>query len=191
MEIVLDAVSKSYGEKQVLERFSCRIPQGSAAALMAPSGAGKTTLLRLLLGLERADTGVIRGVPRERSVLFQEDRLCPGLSVLANIRMVTGRRVPEEEILQLLAMLGLKAEAHSPAHTLSGGQARRAALARALLHPGELLVLDEPFAGLDEATRHQTAETITRYRRGRTLIVVTHADEDRALLGTEQLIQIP
>ena len=137
MDIRVNNISKSYGEKQVLSHFSACFPRGEVSAVMAPSGRGKTTLLRLILGLEKPDAGEITGVPEAKSALFQEDRLCPELSVLGNIRMVTGRTVPEEEIRRLLAFLGLEESVETPARALSGGMARRTALARALLYPGE------------------------------------------------------
>ena len=189
MEIVLEDVSKSYGEKRVLSHFSCTIPQGSSCAVMAPSGRGKTTLLRLILNLEKPDGGNITGVPLEKSVLFQEDRLCPRLSVLKNIRMAVGK-AGAEQAKALLDFLGLADCADQPAGQLSGGQARRAALARALLASGQLLALDEPFTGLDDAARLRAAEAVRAYRRGRTLFLVTHRQEDLPLLEVAQRIDL-
>ena len=189
MDIVLKEVSKSYDGKQVLSNFSCTIPEGSAWAVMAPSGAGKTTLLRLILGLEKPDGGEILGVPTEKGVLFQEDRLCPRLSVLKNIRMAVGK-AGAEQAKALLEFLGLADCADQPAEKLSGGQARRAALARALLASGQLLALDEPFTGLDEDARLRAAEAVRVYRRGRTLLLITHRQEDLPLLEVTQRIDL-
>lgn len=186
MDIALQKVSKGFGEKQVLTQFDCVIPGGSVCGIMAPSGAGKTTLLRLILGLAKPDSGSITGVPERKAALFQEDRLCPELSVRQNIRMAVGKNTDMEPVLQALGLAGEEV----PAAQLSGGMARRAALARALLHRGEMLVLDEPFNGLDEENRQLAAETINRYRGGRTLLVVTHRAEDLALLHAEQLIEL-
>lgn len=189
MDIVLKEVSKSYGGKQVLSNFSCTIPEGSVCAVMAPSGAGKTTLLRLILGLEKPDRGEVLGVPREKGVLFQEDRLCPRLSVLKNIRMAVGK-AGAEQAKALLDFLGLADCADQPAGQLSGGQARRAALARALLASGQLLALDEPFTGLDDAARLRAAEAIRAYRRGRTLLLITHRQEDLPLLEVTDRVDL-
>ena len=178
MDIFIQNISKSYGEKQVLSHFSCVIPQGSSQAVMAPSGTGKTTLLRLILGLEQPEEGRISGIPTRKSALFQEDRLFPQLSALKNLRMAMPKW-NEEEARRLLSELGLEDCLNQPVATLSGGQARRAALARALLYPGELLALDEPFTGLDEDSRLRAAEVIRRFRRGRTLLLVTHREEDK------------
>ena len=189
MDIVLKEVSKSYDGKQVLSNFSCTISEGSSWAVMAPSGAGKTTLLRLILGLEKPDRGEILGVPTEKGVLFQEDRLCPRLSVLKNIRMAVGK-AGAEQAKALLDFLGLADCADQPAGQLSGGQARRAALARALLASGQLLALDEPFTGLDDAARLRAAEAVRAYRRGRTLLLITHRQEDLPLLEVTDRVDL-
>ena len=182
-------VSKRYGEKMVFSHFSCTIPDGSSRGVMAPSGAGKTTLLRLILGLEKPDDGAILGVPGGKSVLFQEDRLFPQLSAVKNIRMAVPR-CSVEEARGLLEALGLGDCLEQPVSTLSGGQARRAALARALACPGQLLALDEPFTGLDEESRLQAAGAIRQYRRGRTLILVTHREADLPLLDISERIDL-
>lgn len=189
MEIVLEDVSKSYGQKRVLSHFSRRISYGSGCAVMAPSGTGKTTLLRLLLGLEKPEEGKITGLPPGKAVLFQEDRLFAHLSPEKNLTMVLPR-LGREEARRVLTELGLGDRLDIPVSGLSGGQARRVALARALLAPGELLALDEPFTGLDEASRETAAEAIRRYRRGRTLILVTHREEDLSLLGITERIDL-
>lgn len=190
MDLILKNISKAYGGKQVLSHFSHTFPEGSVTAVMAPSGAGKTTLLRLILALEKPDSGSITGIPPRKAALFQEDRLCPNLSVLANIRSVTGRAAPEKKILSLLEQLGLAESASLPACQLSGGMARRAALARALLYESELLILDEPFNGLDEANRRLAAKAILANRKGRTLIFVTHRPEDPELLQADTLLEL-
>lgn len=189
MDIVLKGICKSYGGKQVLSNVSCTIPEGSVCAVMAPSGVGKTTLLRLILGLEKPDRGEILGVPTEKGVLFQEDRLCPWLSVLKNIRMAVGK-AGAEQAKALLEFLGLADSLDQPAEKLSGGQARRAALARALLASGQLLALDEPFTGLDEDARLRAAEAVRVYRRGRTLLLITHRQEDLQLLEVTQRVDL-
>lgn len=189
MDIVIREISKAYGGKPVLSRFSCTIPEGGSVAVMAPSGAGKTTLLRLLLGLEKLDSGEITGIPERKSALFQENRLLPQLSALKNIRM-TVPQCSAQEARALLVELGLGECMEQPVSTLSGGQARRAALARALLYPGALLALDEPFTGLDEASRLNAASIIRRHRRGRTLLLITHREEDLSLLDISERIDL-
>ncbi len=187
MQIVLNDISKSYGGKPVLRHFSCKISQGSVCAVMGPSGSGKTTLLRLILGLEAPDSGEITGVPPEKSAVFQEDRLCPELSLVGNLRMAVPK-CSKPELTRLLDALGLVDSADKPAAQLSGGMARRAALARALLCDSNLLTLDEPFSGLDEAARHAAIQAIRTYQKGRTLLLVTHRAEDTELLQADQVL---
>lgn len=189
MDIVVNHLWKSYDGAAVLADFSCRIPQGSCCALLAPSGAGKTTLLRLLLGLEQPDAGKITGVPSRCAAVFQEDRLIPGLCAISNVTAATS--CSRGEATALLSRLGLEDESQKkPVRLLSGGQARRVSLARALLALGELLILDEPFNGLDEGTRQLCAAAIRDYRRGRTLLAVTHNPDDFPLLGIEKRITL-
>lgn len=186
MDIQIDHISKAFGQTQVFSDFSCTIAQGSMVGISAPSGAGKTTLLRLILGLEVPDHGRICGVPRRVSAVFQEDRLIPQLSTLKNLRIIGA---DDAAALALLRRLGLE-DVHKPACQLSGGQARRVALARGLLAPGELLALDEPFSALDDHAREQAAHAIRDHRQGRTLLLVTHRAEDFDLLGIERRIYL-
>ena len=152
--ITADRISKSYSGKEVLKNLSFSIPSGQITAIMAPSGAGKSTLLRLLMGLETADCGAIHGLDGLRlSAVFQEDRLCENLSALSNIRLVTGKQLSRHAILDALNELGLSDDAFRPVRKLSGGQRRRTSLLRALLAPWDLLLLDEPFQGLDPGVR--------------------------------------
>lgn len=188
MGIVLEHVYKSYGSKAVLTDVSYQIPLGSICVLTAPSGAGKTTLLRLLLGLEKPDSGSIRGVPQKKSAVFQEDRLCPGLTVRGNLRMALPK-YDEQKATALLRQLHLEDSLSTPACQLSGGMARRAALARALLSESELLTLDEPFTGLDEANRLAAMQAILHHRNGRTLLLVTHRIEELGRWMPEQYHQ--
>lgn len=190
MDIFVQNIWKSYNGRDVLRDFSCRIPQGSCCALLAPSGAGKTTLLRLLLGLEQPDRGRILGLPKTCAALFQENRLFPDLCAVSNVTAAAGCSAPAAAAL--LEQLGLDGESQKkPVRLLSGGQARRTALARALLAPGELLTLDEPFTGLDDRTRRLAAAAVAAHHRGRTVLVVTHNLEDLPLLDVQQCITLP
>lgn len=189
MNICVANISKAFGDNVVFHDFSCEIPQGEITSLEAPSGAGKTTLLRLILGLDYPDKGEINHVPERKSIVFQEDRLLPGVSVYGNLKAVLPKSVSATKILDGLALLELPKD--RKAADLSGGMARRLALLRALLSPGELLVLDEPFNGLDGRTRLLAANAITRYRNGRTTILVSHREEERALLNCTHRIVLP
>lgn len=181
MDIILDHVFKGYEGKQVLKDFSARIPEGKVTCVMGPSGNGKTTLIRLLLGLEKPDSGRITGVPETVSTVFQEDRLCPDFSVLSNVTLPSPGR--EKEARELLSRLGLEKELSTPARLLSGGMKRRVAIARALLYPGDMLILDEGFKGLDEENRQAVRTVILEKYRGKTILSVTHDEKETEAWG--------
>ena len=188
MNIVIESLNKSFGEKKVLQNLCAEFAEGKVTALMGPSGCGKTTLLRILLGLEQADSGRITGVPENRSAVFQENRLFEAFSAVDNLRAVMGKTVSPEHIEKELRALGLAGSLHSPVRSLSGGMKRRVALARAVLFPGwGLLVLDEPFKGLDEDTRASVAAWLRERIAGRTVIAVTHDPDEPLLLGGENV----
>lgn len=177
---------KTYGERKVLSSFCADFQPGKRYALMGPSGIGKTTLVRLILGLEKPDSGDMTGVPAKMSAVFQENRLIPELTIPGNLRFILGRRFPAETIREMLEALSLTDCLEPPAARLSGGQQRRAALARALLADAELLVLDEPFTGLDEENKSRAIREIDRRFSG-TLLLVTHSREDAEALGAEMI----
>lgn len=187
----LKQVTKAYGEKTVLKDFSQTFAPGRRYAILAPSGRGKTTLLRLILGLEKPQSGTVTGVPERRAAVFQEDRLCRNLTVLGNLRMVLGRGVKESVMLDMLRRLGLEDAAWKKASELSGGMARRVALARAILSKPELLVLDEPFTGLDGEAVRLCASAILAACPKATILLVTHRMEDCRLLEIQETVMLP
>lgn len=192
--IRIEHLNKSYHDRPVLQDLSLSIPIGQITAVMAPSGVGKTTLLRILMGLETADSGKIEGLDGLRlSAVFQEDRLCANLSPVSNIRLVTGSSLSRQEILSALDQTGLSDCAGQPARELSGGQRRRVALLRALLAPWDLLLLDEPFKGLDTETRKQIMDYVLLHfhkKPGRTALLVTH-DESEASYMAGNVFTLP
>ncbi len=187
MELTVENLTKHYGGQPVLQGVSFTLGEG-VTCLMAPSGAGKTTLLRILLGLEKADGGRVTGLAGRRiSAVFQEDRLLPGMDAEGNLRFVLGTAWDEGRAAALLGELGLAAVGEKPVRDYSGGMQRRLALARALLIPFDLLLLDEPFAGLDRDNRDRAANCVRRHGAGRTVLAVTHDERDAAALGAEIL----
>lgn len=189
-DIVIKNLCKAYEGRSVLEDLSATLPAGRVTGLMAPSGAGKTTLLRLLMGLEQPDAGTITGLEGLRlSVVFQEDRLCDDLTAVNNIRLVNPA-LSVQAVQQALAQVGLAGASQQPARELSGGMRRRVAILRALLADYDLLLLDEPFKGLDAATK-ATVMTDTRQRiRGRTVLFVTHDASELDTLGVSQTLSL-
>ena len=184
-DIVIEHLYKSYGDRAVLRDVCLRFPAGRVSCLMAPSGAGKTTLLRLLMGLEAPDRGRIAGLEcLTVAPVFQENRLLEPLDARANLRLVSPN-LGSEEMQAALARFGLQDSARQPVSELSGGMRRRLALLRALLSKGDVLLMDEPFTGLDEATRARIVRETLALIAGRTAILVTHDPDEAALTGAE------
>jgi len=186
MPIELIHLSKSFDGRTVLANLTHTFPDGSITCILGPSGCGKTTLLNLILNLLKPDDGKIRGVPHGCiATVFQEDRLIEHLSALSNVRIVLKRGFPETEILRAFEAVGLREAAHQPVHELSGGMQRRVALVRALLADSPLVVMDEPFKGLDVNTRAAAIEFTRRMLKGRTALIVTHDPAEAAMLNAE------
>lgn len=180
--IGLRGVTRRFGDHVVLDGLDLSLAPGGVTALMGPNGSGKTTVGRLLLGLDRPDGGAVEGVDgRPRSAVFQEDRLCPQLSAVDNVRLVLGRGADRGAVLEALAAVGLDdAAVHAPVRELSGGQRRRVAIVRAVLADAELVVLDEPFTGLDQAVKPVTMAWVRDRCAGRTVLLVTHDEREAA-----------
>ena len=183
MTVRLSDAGKAYNGVWVFRHLHLTFEDGGTYCLMAPSGAGKTTLLRLLMGLEHPDEGIVEGADRSAvSAVFQEDRLCPGLGAEKNILLVNpvcSGAALTEEIIRLLPADSLA----QPVSEYSGGMRRRVSLLRAMLHPGSLILMDEPFNGLDAATRDAAIRYVKEKQQGRTLIFATHHQEEARAMG--------
>ena len=184
----VENLTVQYGGNAVLENFSAEFPDGGVTAVSGRSGCGKTTLLAVLLGLLRPDGGTVSGF-RQPSAVFQEDRLLPFLSAEKNIAVTAG--CTEAEAGEALLSVGFDAaDRGKRAFELSGGMARRVAIVRAMLAPGDAVLLDEPFKGLDERTRAQVVRFVCENRRGRTMVVVTHDPRDAEALHAAHTVQM-
>lgn len=193
MSITVTGLYKAFDAKPVLHDFGFSLADGETVALMGPSGCGKTTFLRILMGLETPDAGTIEGLAGLRiAPVFQQDRLCPGLSALQNVLLVAAHPAQvTAQAQELLRELGLdEDDIRRPAAVLSGGQRRRAALARAVLADGDLVLLDEAFKGLDEATAAQAIDFVRRRTQGKMVLAVTHSAAEAAALGA-RVVQMP
>ena len=195
--IATSRVTRRFGSVAAIEDVSLCVERGGAFALVGPSGSGKTTLLRLVAGLEQPDAGEIRLdgeqvssptqlVPPGRrgiGMVFQRPALWPHMSVADNIGFpLSGRPHQEvrERVRELAESLDLAPLLGRRPQELSGGEAQRAAIARALAARPRRLLLDEPFAGLDRARRDRAAALIRAERAGSgaTLILAVHAEDD-------------
>ncbi|AJP72133.1 ATP-binding cassette domain-containing protein [Sphingomonas hengshuiensis] len=189
-------VARRVGEADV----ACRIEGDGLTVLFGPSGAGKTSVLNMVAGLLVPDTGHVRvggetlfeaaqGVDlppeaRRAGYVFQETRLFPHLRVRANL--LYGSREGAADVDETIALLGLGALLDRWPRTLSGGEARRVAIGRALLSAPRFLLLDEPLSSLDRARREEIMALIERLRDGAGLpiLMVTHDREEAERLGT-------
>lgn len=174
--IELRNISVSLGGTPVLNDCSLTVPAGGSAALTGPSGCGKTTLLRIIAGLQKPDAGKVR-VEGRVGYVFQEHRLFPWLTAAENLDLVApgGAEV-------WLAKAELSDAADKYPDELSGGMRQRLNIVRALACGGEILLLDEPFKGLDAPLRKEIETLIARERAGKTLLLVTHDEADLELV---------
>ena len=173
--ISVHQLSLSFGDKVVLDRFSLQFPEVPLLGITGPSGCGKTTLLRILAGLEWPQSGSVSGISPERTAfLFQENRLLPWRTAGQNITDVLPRH-RRHELSRWLTFAELEGEENTRPADLSGGMARRLALARCAALDSDLLLLDEPFAGVDPARYERL---ILRLRElGRPILLVSHEKE--------------
>lgn len=176
-------LEKGFAGRRVLRSLDIDIQAGEFVALLGRSGSGKSTLLRTLAGLDHDVTGHV-AVHGNVAVAFQEPRLLPWLKVSANVALGLRTARPDSAALGALEEVGLADRAHAWPLTLSGGEAQRASLARALVREPQLLLLDEPFCALDALTRlamHDLVLRLWAHHRPAVLMVTHDVDEALAL----------
>ncbi len=178
--IAVENLTKSFGENTLFSHLSFTVPAGQISAICGPSGCGKTTLFRLLCGLETPDEGTIL-IPDDCKLayVFQEPRLLPHATVYQNLAMLyDDRSVAKAAIPQWLQRVGMAGCEDLYPHELSGGMKSRVSLARALCVEPDILLLDEPFNGLDEATKDEMIALVKQYTEGKTALIITHQKEE-------------
>lgn len=181
MKVEMNNVSLSLGSLSVLEKLSLDFPSGKITVVLGPSGCGKTTILNLLTSMIPEYEGEISGIEKRRfSYLFQEPRLLPWLTVEGNLKFVLDE-VPQKEerealCSRVLTMTGLSEYASWYPARLSGGMRQRVAIARAFAHPSDIILMDEPFQGLDIKRKISLINQFTALweEEKRTVIMVTH-----------------
>ena len=185
--VELDNISKSYDGKTILKDFNLKLERGETAACMGASGSGKTTLLRIIAGLETADSGRVEINANRISVLFQEDRLLPWLNVYDNLAIVNN---DDAHIRELLDAVELTSEMNKLPNELSGGMKYRLAMARCFAHDGDLLLIDEPFQGLDAETKQRIIDKLWKKKsKKKTIFLITHSEDDKKLANRTIYLQ--
>lgn len=178
---------RSFGDRAVIDNLDLSIPSGQFVALLGASGCGKSTLLRILAGLDTDIQGEVT-VARRRAVAFQAPRLLPWKKVWRNV-VLGVPKAGRAEAVAALTEVGLREQADTWPATLSGGEAQRASLARALIRQPDLLLLDEPFAALDALTRLRAQDLVGELWRKHSpaVLLVTH-DVDEALRLADRVV---
>ncbi len=185
MNLTVKKIVKSYEELLVLNQVDLSFESGHIYCLMGPSGSGKTTFFRILLGLEQPDNGTMEGMEGHTfTAVFQENRLCETFSAVDNITMVLPNNtdVSKEDVYSELCKLLPEDSLYKPVSTLSGGMKRRVAVCRALVCPSDVVLMDEPFTGMDEDTKFKVIDYIKGKSANRLIIINTHQEEDIKLL---------
>ena len=198
-------IYKSYGDCQALKNLSLDFPRGQLTSILGPSGCGKTTLLKIIAGLLSADSGEIQvnghpvtGPGPDRAFVFQDFALLPWASVLRNVAFgleLRGVSKSEREAIaeKYIADVGLKGFENSHPHELSGGMRQRVGLARALTVDAQVMLMDEPFAAVDEQTRRKFQEDLLNLvkHENKTFIFVTHSIEEAVYVSDQVAILLP
>lgn len=171
MAIELHQVVKFYEQSAVIDRLDLTLPQTGVVCLVGPSGCGKTTLMRLVAGFEKPDAGTITGAAElVFSTVFQEDRLLPWLTAAENLDRLLHQSLSN----RYLPLVRLAGDGDKYPGELSGGMKRRISLARALAYTSDVLLLDEPFKGLDGSLREEMMDLVRQERGKRLVFLITH-----------------
>lgn len=194
--IEIRGLKKRYGELVVFEDLNLSIPKGQISCILGPSGCGKSTLLNMIAGLETYDRGEITGVNQKKiSYIFQDTRLLPWCTALENIEFAIISLYPKEKVRQIahffLDLVELADYKDFYPDQLSGGMKQRISIARAFAYPSEILLMDEPFIGLDNGLKNNLIHAFLKIwqENKKTVIFVTHELEDAQKLG-HQLISL-
>ena len=182
--VALEGISKAFDGQPVFRGVSYAFLQNAVTALSGPSGSGKTTLLNIMLGLVAPDEGVVKMPEGSRlAAVFQEDRLIEHFSAARNLRLTSPKEVSDREIREALRELDLAPDDPKRVAKYSGGMRRRVAIARAALFRPDVLMLDEPFTGLDEDARKRAVEFLRSRCGNATVVLVSHDRDEAALMG--------
>jgi NitT/TauT family transport system ATP-binding protein len=197
--LTLSNITKTYPSGLLaLDNVDLTIEAGSFTSILGPSGCGKSTLLRMIAGLDEPTTGAVAGRPEDVGLVFQDATLMPWADVAGNVYLplrLAGltRKDAASRIAEALALVGLSEFAHAYPRALSGGMKMRVAIARALVTRPRLLLMDEPFAALDEITRNRLNDDLLRLWRDQkfTTVFITHSVFESVYLSTDIAVMTP
>ena len=184
MAVELRGICKSFGDKQVLTDFDLVLRQG-ITCIMGASGKGKTTIVNIIAGLLGVDGGSV-DIPTgaKFSFVFQEDRLMEWESALTNVLFVTANaKKNTARAIELLTEADLESSIHLKAKELSGGMKRRVAICRALIAKYDIIILDEPFKGLDSNIKPRIIDMVKNHTKGKIVLAITHDIGEAEYLG--------
>ncbi len=188
--IEVNHLYKKFKKEYIFEDFNISFADGKVTSVIGPSGCGKTTLLRMIAGLETFEKGMISGVDKGNiAFVFQEDRLLPWLNVFQNIELVLKSKFTPEEskwkVQEVLSQLDLSEASEMMPNELSGGMQRRVAIGRALAYDADIILLDEPFKGMDDKLKSEILPELATIweKTEKTIILVTHDLADTRVLS--------
>lgn len=179
--IKLENLSFSYGNEKIISELSAELDINKVYCIMGPSGIGKTTFINMISGLIKPDSGKITGTEKlKKSFIFQENRLISHMTVIDNLRYVTDN---EKKINNALIQTELFDDRNKKITQLSGGMARRAAIARAIAFNGDVFFIDEPLYGLDAKTSQGILKLIKETVKNKTGLIITHSANEAFYLA--------
>ena len=181
----LDNISLSYEKMLVIDSLSYEFEDKKKTLIMGASGIGKTSLLNIIASTLKPSSGRLQNSHKKISYVFQEPRLFEWLTALENVSIVSNK----EKAKDLLTLMGLEDSFDKYPSELSGGMKQRVSIARALAYEPDLILLDEPFKGLDDAIKNNTIDVVLRELRGKTAILISHDKDELSLASDIYLMQ--
>lgn len=187
--LIVKEVEKSFDDLLVLNNINFEVKDGEIVALIGPSGCGKSTLLNVISGLVQPDKGLVAGADNSFACVFQDDRLLPWCNVWENISLVNDKE-DSYRIQELVEAVGLSGfERYYPSQ-LSGGMKKRCGIARAFYHSSEMLLMDEPFQGLDYCLRREMLDMLLKVWKlhKQSVLFITHEIEEALTVASKILV---
>ena len=183
--IEIKNLSFSFGNEVIFQNLNAVVPSVGVTCFIGKSGTGKSTLVDIIIGLKKVQSGEIVNTFKKTAVVFQDDRLLPWCSVYDNVKLVSDSETAEK----CLSLVKLSDSLDKYPDELSGGMKRRCALARALAFNSDLLILDEPFNGIDDETKEDIIDIIKDFSKDKAVIFISHNKDEINKLG-DRVVEI-